>query len=31
MAREWEDHVVKAKRLVGGNNNRTWAGWRKLE
>ncbi len=31
MVREWEDHVVKAKRLVGGNNNRTWAGWRKLE
>jgi hypothetical protein len=31
MIKEWEDHVVKAKKPSGGNNNWTWAGWKKLE
>ncbi len=31
MLREWEDHVVEARSLIGGNNNRTWVEWRKLK
>ncbi len=31
MPWEWEDHVVKVRRLVGINNSWTWSGWRKLE
>ncbi len=28
---EWEDVVLKSKRLARGKSNWTWAGWRKLE
>jgi hypothetical protein len=31
MPGEWENHVLKAKSLAGGNNNQTWARWKKLE
>jgi hypothetical protein len=27
---EWEDPMVKARTPIGGNNNRTWVGWKKL-
>jgi len=31
MPREWEDRVVETRSHIGGNNNRTWVRWRKLE